>query len=300
MAFIDITGVFLDKEEYSQYERDANIVTTTITGTPAIPANLDQLTIEIRKARRNRDVVVASTTYTFDGIVADFDTTGVNITIDLTNVVSSPDLIRLLRSGEYFIRVYDTANPTTITEDSDDFFISLNDKGRMIKAYFHDYDLGYRINYLEEDKPLGTAGALKYLEGRLDVSFFVSNCDIIIHTDYGSVYEFHKKGSYELTLVGSMQQYTIPYGVCEIDNGGVLKAIQEKPQYDFLVNTGLYLLEPTILQYIPENEYFDMTDLIRAVQYNGLKVGVFPVSEKSWIDIGQWNEYNSVVKNIDK
>lgn len=179
-----------------------------------------------------------------------------------------------------------------------DFFISLNDKGRMIKAYFHDYDLGYRINYLEEDKPLGTAGALKYLEGRLDVSFFVSNCDIIIHTDYGSVYEFHKKGSYELTLVGSMQQYTIPYGVCEIDNGGVLKAIQEKPQYDFLVNTGLYLLEPAILQYIPENTYFDMTDLIRKVQANGLKVGVFPVSEKSWIDVGQWHDYNKAIKEL--
>ena len=141
MAFIDITGVFLDKEEYSQYERDANIVTTTITGTPAIPANLDQLTIEIRKARRNRDVVVASTTYTFDGIVADFDTTGVNITIDLTNVVSSPDLIRLLRSGEYFIRVYDTANPTTITEDSDDFFISLITLNRFRESYLFGLDL---------------------------------------------------------------------------------------------------------------------------------------------------------------
>ena len=135
-----------------------------------------------------------------------------------------------------------------------DFYVSLNDKGRMIKAYFHDHDQGYRIEYIEEDKPLGTAGALKYLDGKMDGPFFVSNCDIIVQADYVSIFDFHKKGNYDLTLVGSMQQYTIPYGVCDIDNGGVLKGIREKPEYDFLVNTGLYLLEPAILQYIPENE----------------------------------------------
>lgn len=178
------------------------------------------------------------------------------------------------------------------------FYISLRDKGRMVRAYFHDYELGYDIKYLQEDKPLGTAGALKYLERKINDSFFVSNCDIIIHTDYASFYDFHKQGAYCLTMVGSMQQYLIPYGVCEIDNGGVLKAIREKPQYDFLVNTGLYLLEPTVLQYIPEDTHFDMTDLIRKVQQVGLKVGVFPVSEKSWIDVGQMSGYKDIVSKL--
>lgn len=179
-----------------------------------------------------------------------------------------------------------------------DFYISLNDKGRMVKAYFHDHDMDYRIEYIEEDKPLGTAGALKCLDGKMDGTFFVSNCDIIIQADYVSIFDFHKKGSYDLTLVGSMQQYTIPYGICDIDNGGVLKGIREKPEYDFLVNTGLYLLEPAIPQYIPENEYFDMTDLIKKIQDNGLKVGVFPISEKSWIDVGQWAEYKNTIKEL--
>jgi len=178
------------------------------------------------------------------------------------------------------------------------FYISLKDKGRMVEAYFHDHELGYRIDYIYEEEPLGTAGALKYLEDKIKKTFFVSNCDIIIRTDYGSFYDFHEKGGYDLTLVGSMRQYTIPYGVCTIDDGGVLKEIQEKPQYDFLVNTGMYLLEPNVLQYIPENTSFDMTDLIRKVMKAGLKVGLFPVSEKSWIDVGQLSEYKDMVNKL--
>ena len=178
------------------------------------------------------------------------------------------------------------------------FYISLRDKGRMIRAYFHDHNLGYHINYIYESEPLGSAGALKYLEGKIKDSFFVSNCDIIIRADYGAFYDFHKKGAYGLTMVGSMRQYTIPYGVCEIDNGGVLKRIIEKPQYDFLVSTGLYLLEPAVLKYIPEDTYFNMTYLIRKVQDSGLKVGIFPVSEKSWIDVGQLSEYKNMIAQL--
>jgi len=181
----------------------------------------------------------------------------------------------------------------------DNFYVSLNDKGRMIKAYFHDHDLRYHIKYIEEDKPLGTAGALKYLDGKLQTPFIISNCDNIIHTNYHSIYEFHKEGSHDLTVVGSLQQYTIPYGVCEIDNFGILKEIREKPEYDFLVNTGLYLMNPNVLHYIPEDKYFDMTDLIKVIQKESLKIGVYPVSEKSWIDVGQWSKYSKTIKELE-
>ena len=179
------------------------------------------------------------------------------------------------------------------------FYVALNDKGKMVKAYFHDHDYDYKIQYIEEKKPLGTAGALKFLENKMKAPFFVSNCDIIIHTDYASIFDFHKKGSYALTLVGSMQHYTIPYGVCDIDNGGILKDIREKPEYDFLVNTGFYLLEPFILDFIPKNKKFDMTDLINAVKARHLKVGVYPVSRKSWIDVGQWAEYKNMLNGLN-
>jgi len=179
-----------------------------------------------------------------------------------------------------------------------EFYVTLNDKGKMIKAYFQDHNLKYNLNFLEEEKPFGTGGSLKLLQGKLGKTFFVSNCDIIIKCNYDDIYKFHMEKKNEITLVGSMQHYKIPYGVCEIRKGGDLISIREKPEYDFLTNTGLYLLEPKVLSYIPDDIYFDMTDLINVIQDEGLKVGVFPISEKSWIDVGQWAEYQKVIKEI--
>jgi dTDP-glucose pyrophosphorylase len=173
----------------------------------------------------------------------------------------------------------------------DDIFISVNFKSRMLKAYFEDTEKKYKIEYLEENKPLGTAGALKLLEGKVNSSFFVSNCDIIIKDDYSKIYEFHKSGNFDMTLVASVQHHVVPYGVCTIGDGGELNEIIEKPEYDFLVNTGMYILEPTVLKYIPENTLYHITNLMADLQKQGKKVGVYPVSEKSWIDIGQWSEY---------
>jgi len=181
----------------------------------------------------------------------------------------------------------------------EDFHITLNEKGKMIKAYFHDHDLGYNIHYIEEGKPLGTAGSLKLFKGNVSNSFFVSNCDIIIKSDYNEILKFHNEEQYDLTIVGSTQQFKVPYGICDIENGGVLKCIREKPEYDFLVNTGLYIMKSHVLGFIPEDTYFDMTSLIGEVQDNGMKVGVFPVSEKAWIDVGQWAEYKNIIKKLE-
>ncbi len=177
------------------------------------------------------------------------------------------------------------------------FYVTLNDKGKMIKAYFHDYDANYHLNFVEEGKPLGTAGSLKLLQGKLIKTFFVSNCDIIIKSDYTSIFKFHRERGNAITLVGSMHFHTVPYGVCKIKNGGDLISISEKPEYDFLTNTGFYILEPEVLTLIPKDIYFDMTALIKKAQEKKLRVGVFPVSEKSWIDVGQWTEYNKALIN---
>ena len=179
------------------------------------------------------------------------------------------------------------------------FYISISHKGKMIKAYFEDHESDYSFNYIDEDKPLGTAGALKYLENKFESPFFVSNCDIIIKDDYSKIYDFHKKGNYILTIVASMQNYIIPYGVCEIENGGSLKKIIEKPEYNFLINSGMYLINPEVLQYIPANKFFHMTHLIEKLIKEGFQIGVYPVSEKSWIDTGQWKEYKESIIKIE-
>ncbi|OFX46461.1 MAG: hypothetical protein A2046_04755 [Bacteroidetes bacterium GWA2_30_7] len=178
------------------------------------------------------------------------------------------------------------------------FYITVKHMASMIKAYFEDKQDKYNITFINEENPLGTAGALKFLSGKVNTPFFVSNCDIIIKDNYNSIYEFHKDGKYDLTVVASMQHYVIPYGVCEIENGGELKNIIEKPEYELLVNTGMYLLNPDILQIIPDNTFYHITNLMADMKKAGKKVGVFPVSEKSWIDVGQWEEYKKVIKNF--
>ena len=112
------------------------------------------------------------------------------------------------------------------------------------------------------------------------------------------IYDFHVKEKNALTLVASIQHHVIPYGVCEIEEGHKLKGIIEKPEYDLWVNTGMYLLNPEMIDEIPDDEFFHITDLISKAMKKGYKVGVYPVSEKSWIDIGHWSEYKSAVEKL--
>jgi len=178
------------------------------------------------------------------------------------------------------------------------FYLSVNHKSRIIKSYFEELRPPYAIEYIHEDRPLGTAGALRYLRDAIAGSFIVTNCDILIEADYAELVEFHRKNNNDMTIVGSLKNYHIPYGICEIVNGGTLIRITEKPEYNFLVNTGMYVLEAETLRLIPEGEIFHMTHLIEKVKETGGKVAVFPVSDKAWLDTGEWAEYRKALKQL--
>jgi dTDP-glucose pyrophosphorylase len=179
------------------------------------------------------------------------------------------------------------------------FYLSVNNKSKIIKSYFEELSPAYGVRYVEEDVPLGTAGSLRYLCDSLDGSLIVTNCDIILDTDYAELVEFHEKNANEITIVGSLKNYHIPYGICEIRNGGELVRITEKPEYNFLVNTGMYVLRSESLRLIPEGKLFHMTDLIDRVKDTGGKVAVFPVSDKAWLDTGEWAEYRKALKQFE-
>jgi dTDP-glucose pyrophosphorylase len=177
-----------------------------------------------------------------------------------------------------------------------DFHLTVNYKGKILKAYFEELKPDYSVSFVDESQPLGTAGSLQYLKGKFGKPFFVTNCDIIIKADYVDLYEFHQKGGYDITLVASAKEYIIPYGTCELNDEGHLSHINEKPHYDFLINTGLYILNPDMLKLIPENKFYHITHLIEDAKNQGKKVGVFPVDDDAWIDIGQWAEYKKVME----
>jgi len=169
-----------------------------------------------------------------------------------------------------------------------DVYLTVNYKANLIKAYFKDVGREYDVHFVDEPEPLGTAGSLAMLEGTIASTFFVTNCDVLIEADYADVLAFHRESGNRMTVVGSMKHFTIPYGVCEIEAGGRLTGISEKPSYDYIVSTGMYVMEPEVLSDVPKGRFFHVTDLIDEYMRSGTKVGVYPISEKSWLDMGQF------------
>ena len=111
------------------------------------------------------------------------------------------------------------------------FYVSVNYKADTIRRYFDNLNKPqYHVEYFQEDKPLGTAGSLHLLKDRINSTFFVSNCDIIIDEDYSEILKFHCDKRNEITVVGAIKNYSIPYGTLETGSGGQLLSLQEKPE----------------------------------------------------------------------
>jgi NDP-sugar pyrophosphorylase family protein len=180
----------------------------------------------------------------------------------------------------------------------EDFFISVNFKADLIEYYIRNENLPYNLVFLKEEKPLGTAGSLSMLKGKINSTFFVSNCDILIEQDYSEILDYHRENNNEITIVAALKHYPIPYGTIQTGKNGQLLDLKEKPELTFKINSGMYILEPHILSEIPGNTFIHITKLIEGVKLRNGKIGVFPVSEKSWKDIGNWNEYTNSQANI--
>jgi dTDP-glucose pyrophosphorylase len=183
-----------------------------------------------------------------------------------------------------------------------DFYFSVNYKKEMIEYYFDRIQSkNYNVQYFTEEKPLGTAGSIYLLKNILKSPFFVSNCDILIEQDYREIYNYHKENGNTITLVGSLKHLRIPYGTIEIGEGGVLKDMKEKPEITYIINSGMYVLNPIVLESIPDNTFMHITELIEIIKSKKeFKVGVFPVSEKAWFDIGDWEEYRQTITHFEK
>lgn len=172
------------------------------------------------------------------------------------------------------------------------FYVSVNYKADTIKRYFAGLDKPqYEISYFQEDKPLGTAGSLHLLRGEFNSTFFVTNCDIIIDDDYAEILKYHQENHNEITVVAAIKNMSIPYGTMETKEEGLLSKISEKPTYTFKINTGMYILEPHLIKEIPKDTFYHITFLIEKLINEGRRVGVYPINEGSWTDVGNWDEY---------
>ena len=178
------------------------------------------------------------------------------------------------------------------------FFITLNYKSKILKAFFQEIKPKFKLSFIDERKPLGTAGGLSLLKGKLKKPFFVTNCDTIVNINFDNLMNFHISNGNDLTLVASSKEYIIPYGTCKLTKKGQLQKIVEKPKFDFFANIGLYVLNPNLIKLIPKNKNYDMTDLIQVVKRKKKQIGVYPIDDESWIDVGQWSEYHKAVDRL--
>lgn len=166
----------------------------------------------------------------------------------------------------------------------------INYRGQMIRAHFGDGSaFGAQIEYIEETKRLGTAGALSLLRERPEHPFFVMNGDLLTKVDFVRLLEFHKKQTNAATLCVREYRYQIPYGVVQLDKYRIVR-VKEKPVQYYNVNAGIYLLEPAVLDHIPPDQYFDMTTLIEQAIASHVRVGSFPLREY-WMDIGRMEDF---------
>lgn len=165
-------------------------------------------------------------------------------------------------------------------------YISVNYLSEVIKNYFGDGSkLGVEIHYLHEDKKLGTAGALSLLPDLEDsMPILVMNGDILTTSDFIHLFHFHEDHQSAITISAVDYHIEIPYGVIQ-HKGFAVTGLQEKPSQHFLCNAGIYALSVGVLKKIPEDTFWNMTELIERCLSDGDKVAVFPVHEY-WSDIG--------------
>jgi len=177
------------------------------------------------------------------------------------------------------------------------FYFTIHHKAEMIKAFFNEKKRNYNIFFIEEKKPMGTAGSLKKFYKKTKEDFFVINCDSLVDVNLSDVLLFHKRKKNDLTVVASAQNYKVPYGVCELDTNENLKKINEKPKIKYFVNTGLYLINNKILKLIPSNKKFHMNQLIQSSINSKYRVGMYKISQKNWKDIGQLEDYKKFINS---
>jgi len=170
------------------------------------------------------------------------------------------------------------------------FFISVNYKSDLIESYFGGGSRwGIQIEYLREDKKLGTGGALGLLPERPSAPFLVMNGDVLTKVNFQQLLDFHCEHQAEATMCVREYDFQVPYGVVRVDKHRIA-AIEEKPVQSFFVNAGIYVLEPQTLELIPKNDYFDMPSLFEKMVATQKETAVFPVREY-WLDIGRMDDF---------
>jgi dTDP-glucose pyrophosphorylase len=230
-------------------------------------------------------------------------------TIDSVNEIDPPKCDVVLMAGGFGKRLYPLTKETPkpmlkignkpilemiienfVSQAFSRFFISTHYKGELIQNYFKDgKEFGCSINYVNELEPLGTAGALNLLKGKIENNFIVMNGDLLTKINFQNLLDFHRQSNSLCTVCVRENAYQVPYGVVEID-GHLIKSIKEKPVFNYQMSAGIYCFSPQIFEYISAGDHLDMPALLKKLLQASQEVRAFPLHEY-WIDIGRIDDF---------
>ena len=177
------------------------------------------------------------------------------------------------------------------------FYMIVNYKKNFIKTYFN--EINKKIDFIDEDTFLGTGGGLSLIKDKIKDTIFLTNCDVLIDYDYSEILKQHKKTGNIATVICIEKNQNLSYGVMETDDEGNILKIKEKPKFSFIINTGIYILEPEFIQAIPENTFIHITDVIKNFIKQGKKIGTYVLNEDNWLDMGQFDELEKMKERLE-
>ena len=175
-----------------------------------------------------------------------------------------------------------------------EFYIIVNHKKEMIKSYFSEIDNKYKVTFVDETTPLGTAGGLGLMKGLINKPFILTNCDTFLDCDFSECYEQHINKQDEVTMISANINFKIPYGVISVDENNEILELKEKPQLDVLTNVGVYVLNPNIIEEMEENKKIHMTDICEKYMKDR-KCGTYIIQENEWNDMGELDKLDKMI-----
>ncbi len=179
-----------------------------------------------------------------------------------------------------------------------DIVIATGYKDHIIKSYFKDGShLGINVTYISEKHRMGTVGPIKLIEKKLSPAFLVLNGDVLTNFDFRKIMDYHNEHNNEMTIGVCQYNFQVPFGVIETLNGdGHITGIKEKPRLDFLILSGIYVLNASVLRYVPHGNPYDINHLMEDALKDNKKIKYYFIEDK-WLDIGRLEDYEYANNN---
>ncbi|MBB1149735.1 MULTISPECIES: nucleotidyltransferase family protein [unclassified Myroides] len=176
--------------------------------------------------------------------------------------------------------------------------ISINYLGEQLIEYFQDgQSKGVTIQYVKEDKPLGTIGSVLLVDEFYHDDIIVMNSDLLTNIDFGDFYTMYKSSGADMAVAATSYHVDVPYAVLEVKNDNQVKSLKEKPRYTYYSNAGIYILNKSLLKMIPEGTFYDITDLMERIIEMDLKLVTYPINGY-WLDIGKHDDFKKAQEDI--